>query len=303
VVPQQQPAAKRARGNLDASVSPGRFLPCHLVMLRSLYAADNVASTGESATGETPANASIDQEVNKEVWHLIDVFLSNRGDLATSKDKAFKSRAVYKSAEHIGLLLNEGVGGVGIVGMAAANSNGIGIQCGQPSSVPSTPLLRTDKLLSPTRSIGVGTPVDMSTSRKDQLHDHYLQQSQNVNSWMLVTKLLGRQHAVTQKDTQLVAEPYQPLVTALNSKLKELRIIYKGLVGLMADRSSVDGEETATSAMLRDGDQSLSSGKRASDGLAQISLEGEDLEAKLECKIRLWSLLLSSVNALLVATD
>ena len=261
----QQPTAKRARGNPNASVSisPGRFLPCHLVMLRSLYVSDNVATTGASATAETSTQASVEKEVlpvTEQVWNLIDVFLSKRDGLATSRNKAIKSWAVYESAERI---LNEGIGGVGAT---AASSNGV--QCGQVSPVPTTPLLRTDKLSSPTRSVGVGTSVNISSTRSDQQHGH-------MNSWRLVTKLLSRQNEVTQKDTQLVGEPYQPLVAALNSKLEELRIIYKGLVD---DRSSVDGERTQ------------------SDGLVQVSLEDEDLVTKLECKIRLWSLLLSSVQ-------
>ena len=265
----QQPTAKRARGNPNASVSisPGRFLPCHLVMLRSLYVSDNVATAGASATGETSTPASVDKEVpvTEQVWNLIDVFLSKRDGLATSRDKAIKSWAVYESAERI---LNEGIGGVGAT---AASSNGV--QCGQLSPVPSTPLLRTDKLSSPMRSVGVGTSVDISSNRSDQQHGH-VQQSQHMNSWRLVTTLLRRQNEVTQKDTQLVGEPYQPLVVALNSKLEELRIIHKSLLD---DRSSVDGERT-------------------SDGLVQFSLEDEDLVTKLECKIRLWSLLLSSVQ-------
>ena len=266
----QQPTAKRARGNPNASVSisPGRFLPCHLVMLRSLYVSDNVATTGASATAETSTQASVEKEVlpvTEQVWNLIDVFLSKRDGLATSRNKAIKSWAVYESAERI---LNEGIGGVGAT---AASSNGV--QCGQVSPVPTTPLLRTDKLSSPTRSVGVGTSVNISSTRSDQQHGH-------MNSWRLVTKLLSRQNEVTQKDTQLVGEPYQPLVAALNSKLEELRIIYKGLVD---DRSSVDGERTQ------------------SDGLVQVSLEDEDLVTKLECKIRLWSLLLSSVQGVVGA--
>ena len=267
----QQPAAKRARGNPTASVSisPGRFLPCHLVMLRSLYVSDNVATTGASATAETSTQASVDKEVpvTEQVWNLIDVFLSNRDGLATSRDKAIKSWAVYESAERI---LNEGIGGVGAT---AASTGSNGVQCGQVSPVPSTPLLRTDKLSSPTGSVGVGTSVNISSTRSDQQHGH-------MNSWRLVTKLLSRQNEVTQKDTQLVGEPYQPLVVTLNSKLEELRIIYKGLVD---DRSSVDGERTQ------------------SDDLVQFSSEDEDLVTKLECKIRLWSLLLSSVQGVVGA--
>jgi len=267
----QQPTAKRARGNPNASVSisPGRFLPCHLVMLRSLYVSDNVATTGASATAETSTQASVDKEVpvTEQVWNLIDVFLSKRDGLATSRNKAIKSWAVYESAERI---LNEGIGGVGAT---AASTGSNGVQCGQVSPVPTTPLLRTDKLSSPTRSVGVGTSVNISSTRSDQQHGH-------MNSWRLVTKLLSRQNEVTQKDTQLVGEPYQPLVAALNSKLEELRIIYKGLVD---DRSSVDGERTQ------------------SDGLVQVSLEDEDLVTKLECKIRLWSLLLSSVQGVVGA--
>ena len=229
----QQPTAKRARGNPNASVSisPGRFLPCHLVMLRSLYVSDNVATTGASATAETSTQASVDKEVpvTEQVWNLIDVFLSNRDGLATSRDKAIKSWAVYESAERI---LNEGIGGVGAT---AASTGSNGVQCGQVSPVPSTPLLRTDKLSSPTGSVGVGTSVNISSTRSDQQHGH-------MNSWRLVTKLLSRQNEVTQKDTQLVGEPYQPLVVTLNSKLEELRIIYKGLVGQEFRRWRKDAE-------------------------------------------------------------
>ena len=214
--------------------------------------------------------APVDKEVpvTEQVWNLIDVFLSKRDGLATSRDVAIKSWAVYEAAER---MLKEGIGGFEAT---AASSNGV--QCGQLSPVPSTPLLRTDKLSSPTRSVGVGTSVNISTTRSDQQHG---QQSQYMNSWRLVTTLLGRQNEVTQKDTQLVGEPHQPLVAALNSKLEELRLIYKGLVD---DRSSVDGE-------------------RMSDGLVQFSLEDEDLATKLECKIRLWSLLLSSVQGVVGA--
>ena len=266
-----QPAAKRARGNPNASVSHGgRFLPCHLVLLRSLYVSDNAPTAGASATGETSTQASVDKEVpvTEQVWNLIDVFLSKRDGLATSRDVAIKSWAVYESAER---MLKEGIGGFEAT---ATSSNGV--QCGQLSPVPSTPLLRTDKLSSPTRSVGVGTSVNISTTRSDQQHG---QQSQYMNSWRLVTTLLGRQNEVTQKDTQLVGEPYQPLVAALNSKLEELRLIYKGLVD---DRSSVDEVRT-------------------SDGLVQFSLEDEDLATKLECKIRLWSLLLSSAQGVVGA--
>ena len=252
-------------------------------MLRSLYATDNTARVGIATTDETSKIPSIDNQVNEDVWHLIDVFLTNRGDLTTSRDKAVKSQSVYKYAE---LILNEG--------LAASNSNGI--QCGgQSSPEPSTPVVRTGKL-SPARSIGISTPADMSMGRQDQQQDH-LQQNQNVDSWTLITKLLGRKNIATQKDSALVAEPYQPLIAALTSKLKELRIIYRGLFD---QKSFVDGDDSKLRDMLllpsnNGGEGDQSSGGINGGGPAQSSLEEEDLVAKLECKLHLWSLLFSSV--------
>ena len=288
----QPPATKKARVDANKSVLPGRFLPCHLVMLRSLYAADNDASTvGNSAAEPSATTASVDNKVREEVWHLINVFLTNRGDLATARDKATKSQAVYESAEHI---LNEGIGGIGMKPSSSSN----GIRSGQSSPVPSTPLLRTGKL-SPARSVGVGTntPVDMPMSRKDHQHGH-MPQNRNVNSWTLVTKLLGRKNATTQKDTELVAEPYQPLIDALNSKLKELRSIYKEVLG---EKSFVGGEDDTLRGMLMPfnnmgEDYGSVEEESRGDNLAHDSLEEEDLVAKLECKLYLWSLLLSSVR-------
>ena len=249
-------------------------------MLRSLYAADNNANTvGNPAAGPSAATtASVDNKVKEEVWHLINVFLTNRGDLATSRDKAIKSQAVYESAEHI--LSNEGIGGIGM--KPPSSSNGVG--GGQSSPVPSTPLLRTGKL-SPARSIGVGTntPVDMPMSRQD------------CSAWTLVTKLLGRKNATTQKDTELVAEPYQPLIDALNSKLKELRSIHKEILG---EKSFVDGDDFTGGRgfNITGEDYGSVEEEMQGDNLAHTSLEEEDLVAKLECKLYLWSLLLSSVR-------
>ena len=259
-------------------------------MLRSLYAADNNANTVGNPAAEPSAatTASVDNKVKEEVWHLINVFLTNRDDLATSRDKAIKSQAVYESAEHI--LSNEGIGGIGM--KPPSSSNGVG--GGQSSPVPSTPLLRTGKL-SPARSIGVGTntPVDMPMSRQDHQHDH-MPQNQDVNSWALVTKLLGRKNATTQKDTELVAEPYQPLIDALNSKLKELRSIHKEILD---EKSFVDGDDDTGRAFDNTGEDYASvEEERQGDNLAHTSLEEEDLVAKLECKLYLWSLLLSSVR-------
>lgn len=291
----QPPATKRARADTNISALPDRFLPCHLVMLRSLYATDNNGSAVEKIAAEPSATtASVDSKVKEEVWHLINVFLANRGDLATSRDKAIKSQAVYESAEHI---LNEGIGGIGMKPSSSSN----GVRSGQSlPPVPSTPLLRTGKL-SPSRSIGVGTstPVDMPVGRQDHQHDH-LPQNQNGNAWTLVTKLLGRKNAATQKDTELVAEPYQPLIDALNSKLKELRSIYKKVVD---EKSFVDGDDDTERDMLvpfnnmgEDDRSVLEEEERQGDNLARTLLEEEDLVAKLECKLYLWSLLLSSVR-------
>lgn len=264
-------------------------------MLRSLYATDNNRSVVGNTAAEPSAatTAAVDSKVKEEVWHLINVFLTNRGDLATSRNKSTKSQAVYESAEHI---LNEGIGGFGM--KSSSSSKGVrGEQSSPP--VPSTPLLRNGKL-SPARSIGVGTntPADMPMNRQDHQHDH-VHQSQNVNSWTLVTKLLGRKNATTQKDTELVAEPYQPLIDALNSKLKELRDIYKEILGEM---SFVGGDDDTVRDMLvvpfnnmGEDDRSVEE-ERQGDNLAHTSLEEEDLVAELECKLYLWSLLLSSVR-------
>ena len=265
-------------------------------MLRSLYASDNNASAVENtAAGPSATTAFVDSKVKEEVWHLINVFLTNRGDLATSRDKAIKSQAVYESAEHI---LNEGIGGIGM--KPSSSSTSTGVRGGQSSPpVPSTPLLRTGKL-SPARSIGVGssTPADMPVGRQNHQHDHLLQ-NQNVNSWTLVTKLLGRKNATTQKDTELVAEPYHPLIDALNSKLKELRSIYKEI---MDEKGFADGYDDTVRGMLvpfnNNMEEDCGSVEEESrgDNLAHDSLEEEDLVAKLECKLYLWSLLLSSVR-------
>ena len=294
---EQPPATKRARVNLSASVLPGRFLPCHLVMLRSLYATDNKVSVEENSTAEIPTtkSSSVDNQVKEEVWHLIDVFLANRGDLATSRVKAMKSQAVYESAERI---LNEGTGGVV---MKESRSSGNGVLGGQSSPVPSTPLLRTGKL-SPGRSIGVGTttPADIPMARQDHQNAH-LQQNQNVNSWTLVTKLLGRKNAATQKDTERsVAEPYQPLMDALESKLKELHSTHKDILD---EKSFADEDDDTGGAIFGSFDgmgeatcKRSSGGERQDSHLAHGSLEEEDVVAKLECKLYLWTLLLSSMR-------
>ena len=288
------PTAKRAcssRNKLSGSTGAGRrhvrmsvysppFRSCHLTMLKSLYHAS--AGSGDNKNTNTRSSASsksVDNAVDSAVWDLIGVFLANCDDLAVGRSKARTSRGVYESA--VDILKNSDV----IIHSAVGPS--------QPthSSAPSTPL-PVRSVTTPMRSIGVDTGILDATSSQHN-------QQASVNSWALLSSLLGRKSAAADREAKVIAKPFEPLVCAVKEKISELQSIHKGII---EERYVKEQDRTAVRLAASSNDITSAAGvdidslKDSVPTKALMAAEETDAIATLECKLRLWHLLLHSLQ-------
>mmetsp|Transcript_6667 Transcript_6667/g.14641 ORF Transcript_6667/g.14641 Transcript_6667/m.14641 type:complete len:315 (-) Transcript_6667:149-1093(-) len=290
------PTAKRARSSqnkLSGSTYAGRrpvhmsvcsppFRSCHLTMLKSLY----IASTGSgdnknTDTVSSASSKSVDNAVDSSVWDRIDVFLAKCDDLAVGRSKARTSRGVYESA--VDILKNSDV--------IIHSASGVGPSHPTHSSALSTPL-SVRSVTTPMRSVGVDTgTLDATSSQHNQ--------QAPVNSWALLSSLLGRKSAAADREAKVIAKPFEPLVCAVKEKMAELQIIRKGII---EERYLKEQNITAVRLAASSNDGTSAAGVDI-DALrdpiptkALMDAEEKDAVATLECKLCLWHLLLHSLQ-------
>ena len=265
------------------------FRQCHLTMLKSLYCAAAI-SGGDKNTDTTSSAATSqpgDGAIEGTLWNLIEEYLANCKELSFGVVNARKSRAVYETAIQI-LKNSDNLVGSPIHASSLGTLN-------THLAVPSTPM-SVRSVTTPLRSVGVGTgAMDVSSPQ----HRQNLQLQLQSNSWALVSSLLGRKSSAADRKAKILAKPFQPLVSAITEKLKELQGIHKVIVEerhLKEEcRSAVLLAEAPTDVSSTTG-ISVETSRDSSAAKPFIEAGEDDTIARLECKLHLWHLLLHSVQ-------
>lgn len=290
------------------------FLPCHLVMLRSLY-----EGTSGSVSDKVKKDGSkhTDGPVDDQVWRLAKIFLEKRSLLVCHKKHAVLMGGVH--AEAVKLFSSRQGGSSSTINQEKGWEEGGGDKLFPslkmlPSPFGGSGLQRQRSYYGATPSYVTqpyGSSYGMrlfSSPGPDLFHFHHLRQHHQiqppVDSWAMMTSLLKRKRAAAERNSDSLAGPFRPLLDAAESRVRVLCAALRRICGARAacDRKKALHVTSHNRDRLRSFDSSLNDcaeNPAFMQDVAWISAKADSEEneiAEIETKIRLWHWLACSLK-------
>jgi len=258
------------------------FLPCHVTILKSLYAETECShNTNDNDTNELQKHTK-ETIISQHTWDLISLYLSKQKQLEKIQKKTSLHSGVHDEALAVSESIVSPHQSKPLIDFHVATNHAI---------MRNTPVSHSKKR----KSSWLSPPSQMKTNRLKM--DSMSQNSEMSSSWTFVTKLLEKRKQTSLIQSQKACDPFVSLLNKVQEIIQELQINIDLLKGnhkkryrkRMNDWIFDEGEESHGEM---ENNESLSESDKASDA-------EQNFIAQMTLKVNLWVRLAQSLNLIM----